>query len=119
MFVLRSFIVTNIVVVYILHTNQSQIHIPHTMRNPPGPRSTDLRRFVPHVGRVRVLAVVLRPGTCQVSASSRALRGPQLDGWREPVRRMRSGALRESRGTPEDVEEHHEKMWEDKATDAD
>lgn len=39
-----------------------------------------LRCFVPHVGGVLVLAVVLRPGgTRQVSASSGALRWPQLD----------------------------------------
>lgn len=43
----------------------------------PGPGG--LRGFVPHVGNVLVLAVVLRPGTGQVSASGRALCGPQLD----------------------------------------
>lgn len=42
-------------------------------------QSTHLCRFVPHVGNVLLLAVVLRPGTCQVSASVRTLRGPQLD----------------------------------------
>lgn len=41
--------------------------------------NTHLRRFVPHVGNVLLLAVVLRPGTCQVRASDRALWGPQLD----------------------------------------
>lgn len=43
----------------------------------PGPGG--LGGFVPHVGNVLVLAVVLRPGTGQVSASGCALCGPQLD----------------------------------------
>lgn len=61
-----------------VHTNRT--HAPPTKTSPPNPpRRTHLRRFVPHVGNVLVLAVVLRPGTCQVRASERALRGPQLD----------------------------------------
>lgn len=46
---------------------------------PVRPFHAHLGRLVPHVGNVLLLAVVLRPGTCQVSASERALRGPQLD----------------------------------------
>jgi len=48
-----------------------------------------------------VLAVVLRPGTCQVGASERALRGPQLDavaGDREENEESGRGGWRPSEG---------------------
>lgn len=81
---------------------------------------THLRRFVPHVGNVLVLAVVLRPGTCQVRASERALWGPQLDAMtgdrEENEEQERSDGEEEEEGdTPEDS---LRQVWKVKATDA-
>lgn len=84
--------------------------------------STHLGRFVPHERNVLVLAVVLRPGTCQVGASKRALRGPQLDaavGDQEEndEQGTQRGGVR-GRDTRGHREEPQTEMREVKATDA-
>lgn len=113
----HSFIVTNIVVVYILHTNQIQIHIPHTMRNHPQHWPASLcpscRESTGAGSRPEARDL---SGERQQSRPARATAGWMAGAREENEERS---AQRERRGTPEDVEEHHEKMWEDKATDAD
>lgn len=84
--------------------------------------STHLCRFVPHVGNVLVLAVVLRPGTCQVRASKRALRGPQLDAMvgdqeENDEQSTQRGGVR-GRDARERRAEPQTEMWVVKATDA-
>lgn len=98
------------------------LHAPQTHTHPLTAR-THLRRFVPHVGTVLVLAVVLRPGTCQVGASERALWGPQLDAMagggeeneERSAQRERGGGRRrrttERRPLMQSEEQREESRW--------